>query len=225
MIRKLLLPAMCAALLGGCVTAGYGYSDGYNDGGYYYGRPSTRYYGGASYGYGYPYGSYYGGGYGYPYGSYYGGGYGYPYRYGYGGYYGGYPYYYDPRGHYHGDGHDHGDGDGDHDDDDDHDGGNDNDGDNGGKPPWRRWADDSGDMLKRRQENQPGSIGRLATPSPRQGVVQRPTPRIAAPPRNVTPRVDAPSRNVERRAIPQRPARAPAPRARSERELRRAQEP
>lgn len=217
MIRKLLLPAMCAALLGGCVTAGYGYSDGYNDGGYYYGRPAARYYGGASYGYGYPYSRYYGGAYGYPYG------------YGYGGYYGGYPYYYYPRGHYHGDGHNHGHGD--HDDDDDHHGGNDNDNDdgdsdnNGGKPPWRRWADDGGDMLRRRQETQPGAVGRLATPSPRQGVVQRPTPRIAAPPRNVTPRVDAPSRNVERRAVPQRPARAPAPRARSERELRRAQEP
>lgn len=213
MIRKLLLPAMCAALLGGCVTAGYGYSDGYNDGGYYYGRPAARYYGGASYGYGYPYSSYYGGAYGYPYG--------------YGGYYGGYPYYYFPRGHYHGDGHNHGHGD--HDDDDDHHGGNDNDNgdgdDNGGKPPWRRWADDGGDMLRRRKENQPDAIGRLGTPSPRQGVVQRPTPRIAAPPRNVTPRVDAPSRNVERRAIPQRPARAPAPRARSERELRRDQEP
>ncbi|WP_242163945.1 hypothetical protein [Lysobacter sp. M15] len=213
MIRKLLLPAMCAALLGGCVTAGYGYSDGYNDGGYYYGRPAARYYGGASYGYGYPYSRYYGGAYGYPYG--------------YG--YGGYPYYYYPRGHYHGDGHNHGHGD--HDDDDDHHGGNDNDNDNGdgdnngGKPPWRRWADDGGDMLRRRQETQPGAVGRLATPSPRQGVIQRPTPRIAAPPRNVTPRVDAPSRNVERRAVPQRPARAPAPRARSERELRRAQEP
>ena len=215
MIRKLLLPAVCAALLGGCVTSGYGYSDGYNDGGYYYGRPSARYYGGASYGYGYPYSSYYGGRYGYPYG------------YGYGGYYGGYPYYYYPRGHYHGDGHNHGHGD--HDDDDDHDdghhGGDHDDDGNGGKPPWRRWADDGGDMLKRRVENQPGSIGRLPTPSPRQGVVQRPTPRIAAPPRNATPRLDAPPRNVERRAVPDRPARAPAPRARSERELRRGQEP
>jgi hypothetical protein len=202
MIRKLLLPAVCAALLGGCVTAGYGYSDGYNDGGYYYGRPSARYYGGASYGYGYPYSSYYGGRYGYPYG------------YGYGGYYGGYPYYYYPRGHYHGDGHNHGHDD--HDDDDDHHGGNDDgDGDNnGGKPPWRRWADDGGDMLRRRQENQPGAIGRLPTPSPRQGVVQRPTPRITTPPPT-----------VERRAIPQRPARAATPRARPERELRRAQEP
>jgi len=202
MIRKLLLPAACAVLLGGCVTAGYGYSDG----GYYYGRPSARYYGGATYGYGYPYSSYYGGAYGYP------------YSYGYGGYYGGFPYYYYPRGHYHGDGHHHGDGD--HDDDDDHDGGhhgdNDDDGDNGGKPPWRRWADDGGDMLRRRQETtQPGAVGRLPTPSPRQGVVQRPTPRIAAPP----------PRTVERRAMPERPARAPAPRARSERELRRAQEP
>ena len=94
MIRKLLLPAIAIALLGGCVTAGYGYR--HDRGDYYYGQPSVdyRYYGS-------PYGSpYYR--YGYP-------GYrGYPgYPYGYGGYYGypyqlspGYPYYpypYRPR--------------------------------------------------------------------------------------------------------------------------------
>ena len=88
MIRKLLLPALAAALLGGCVT-GYDYRGGTGD--YYYGQPSYQsdYYGPYGYGgYGYP-----GGwsgmlGYGYGYGGGYGGyGYGYPY-YGYG-----YPYY------------------------------------------------------------------------------------------------------------------------------------
>lgn len=82
MIRKLLLPVLLTGLLGGCVTAGYGYRDGY-----YYGQPSVEY---RYHDYGYPYGYYpgYGSGY-YPYGYY---GYGYPY------YYGGYPYYY--RHHY-----------------------------------------------------------------------------------------------------------------------------
>lgn len=101
MIRKLLLPAIAAALLSGCVT--YGYRDGRGD--YYYGQPNTeyRYYGG--YGYGYP-------GYGY---------YGYPGYYGYsGGYYGygspywggGYYRYYIPS-RPHGGGHHHGGGDSD----------------------------------------------------------------------------------------------------------------
>jgi hypothetical protein len=74
MIRKLLLPALLAGLLGGCVHTGYSYRDGY-----YYGQPSVeyRYY---DYGYPYSYGYYpYGGRHGY---------YGYPHRYGYG-----YPYY------------------------------------------------------------------------------------------------------------------------------------
>lgn len=96
MIRKLLLPALAAAVLGACAT-GYDYRGGNGD--YYYGQPSVDYqddyygpYGSA--GYGYPggwsgmlgYGIGYGGGYGsYGYG-------GYPY--GYGGPYGyGYPYY------------------------------------------------------------------------------------------------------------------------------------
>lgn len=85
MIRKLLLPALAAALLGGCVT-GYDYRGGNGD--YYYGQPSVDYYDGYYGGYGYPGWS---GmmGFGYGYGGYgYGGyGYGYPY-YGYG-----YPYY------------------------------------------------------------------------------------------------------------------------------------
>lgn len=73
MIRKLLLPALLVGLLGGCVTAGYGYRDGY-----YYGQPSVEY---RYYDYGYPYYPGYGY-YGYPY-------YGYPYyRRPY------YPYYY-----------------------------------------------------------------------------------------------------------------------------------
>jgi len=87
MIRKLLLPALFAGLLGGCVT-GYGYRDGY-----YYGQPSVEY---RYYDYGYPGGGYYPYGYGYyPYGeryryyNYYGS----PY---YNPYYGRYPYYYNP---------------------------------------------------------------------------------------------------------------------------------
>jgi hypothetical protein len=84
MIRKLLLPALAAAVLGGCVT-GYDYRGGSGD--YYYGQPSVDYdyYGGYYGGYGYP--GWHGAlGFGYGYG-------GYPY-YGYGGYpYYGYPYY------------------------------------------------------------------------------------------------------------------------------------
>lgn len=94
MIRKLVLPVLAAALLGGCVTD-YAYRGG-DRGDYYYGQPSVEYrydggYGGyAPYGYG-----------GFGYGGY--GTYGYPYRnygmpYGYGGYYNNpyYPPYYRP---------------------------------------------------------------------------------------------------------------------------------
>ncbi len=83
MIRKLLLPLVAVALLGGCVTSGYGYR---HQGGNYYGAPSVddRYYS--------PYGSYYGGTYGGYYGQSYGYGYGYPY--GYHPYYGNQYYYY-----------------------------------------------------------------------------------------------------------------------------------
>lgn len=85
MLRKLLLPALAATLLAGCVT-GYTYRGQGASGDYYYGQPSVeyRYHGG--YGYGYP-------GYGY------GGYYGYPYRYGYPSRHGwyGYPYYSYPR--------------------------------------------------------------------------------------------------------------------------------
>jgi hypothetical protein len=89
MFRKLLLPAVAATLVAGCVTTDYGYRGGRGD--YYYGQPSTeyRYHGG--YGGYYPYGGYPYGYYGrYPYGAY-----GYPYYgYPYGGYR--YPYYYYP---------------------------------------------------------------------------------------------------------------------------------
>lgn len=83
MIRRLLLPALAAGLLGGCAT-GYSYRGGVGD--YYYGQPSVeyRYYGVPYGGYG-PYGYY-----GYP---------GYNYLpYGYYGYWNnyGYPYYYVP---------------------------------------------------------------------------------------------------------------------------------
>ncbi|MGH8086602.1 MAG: hypothetical protein ACREPV_15250 [Lysobacter sp.] len=79
MIRKLLLPAIAVALLGGCMTGGYSYRQDRGD--YYYGQPSTDY---RHYGSPYGYGSgYYGRNY-YP-------GYGYPYS--------GYPYYGSRYGH------------------------------------------------------------------------------------------------------------------------------
>lgn len=91
MIRKLVLPVLAAALLGGCVTD-YTYRGG-DRGDYYYGEPTTeyRYYG--------PYGGYapygYGSfGYGYP-SSYYG------YPFGYRGFYH-YPPYYRPYYRHHG---------------------------------------------------------------------------------------------------------------------------
>lgn len=190
MIRKLLLPAACAALLGGCVS--YGYSGD----GYYYGRPSVRYY--DSYGYPYYYDRYR---------------YGYPYRYGYGGYggyygYYDYPYWYYRRRNHHGGGHDH-----DGDDDNDH-GGGDHDG-NHGKPPWRgRWADDSGGMLKRRVPDAPPA-GRMSTPAPRRPMIERPaSPRVTAP-RPAAPRA---------RPAP-RPVRSgPLQRNRPERDVRRDRE-
>lgn len=87
MFRKLLLPAVAATLVAGCVTTDYGYRGGRGD--YYYGQPYSeyRYHGGY-----YPYGAYPNGYYGrYPYGAY-----GYPYYgYPYGGHYR-YPYYYRP---------------------------------------------------------------------------------------------------------------------------------
>lgn len=63
MIRKLLLPLVAVALLGGCVTS-YSYRSGSGD--YYYGAPSVEYRYSPSYYYGGPYGY----GYGYPYGYY-----------------------------------------------------------------------------------------------------------------------------------------------------------
>lgn len=91
MIRKLLLPLVAAALLGGCVTSGYSYRQGSGD--YYYGAPSVEYryhpyYG--PYGYGYPYGAY---GHGYYGRSAYDYRYDWPYR---------YRHYYDPRAYYYG---------------------------------------------------------------------------------------------------------------------------
>lgn len=99
MIRKLLLPAVAVALLGGCVSAGYSYRQGSGD--YYHGTPSVEYrYHAPGYGWPYPYGYYgpssYGGyRYGYPYGYPYGYRqyYGDPYRNYYGNPYGN-PYYY-----------------------------------------------------------------------------------------------------------------------------------
>src|ERR1051326_6264984 len=84
-IRQLLLPAIAAALLSGCVS--YGYRNGHGD--YYYGQPTTEY--------AYPDGYYgYYGDYGYP------GAYGAPY-WGSFGYYRG--YYSGPRRPPHHDGH------------------------------------------------------------------------------------------------------------------------
>lgn len=92
MIRKLVLPALAATLLAGCVTD-YAYRGG-SRGDYYYGQPSTEYrYHGPYGGYApYGYGGFGYGGYGVPYGYY-----GYPY--GYGGHYHHpfyHPYYYHP---------------------------------------------------------------------------------------------------------------------------------
>lgn len=80
MIRKLILPAIAVAMLGGCMTGGYSYRQDRGD--YYYGQPGVDYrYYGAPGGY---YDGYYGNSYyyrrGYPY--YYGGyRHGYPYGY------------------------------------------------------------------------------------------------------------------------------------------------
>ena len=102
MIRKLLLPALAAGLLAGCMSYGYDYRGGGSD--YYYGQPSSdyRYYGsGSGYGYGGPYGSI---GYGYPGGLNGSIGYGYPGglngNIGYGSRYGHSRYGYYPRGYY-----------------------------------------------------------------------------------------------------------------------------
>lgn len=93
MIRKLLLPAVAAALLGGCVSAGYSYRQGNGD--YYHGTPSVEYryyipnygwpyphgYGPSPYSYPYAYPYRYRQYYGYPYHSHYGNPYGNPYYY------------------------------------------------------------------------------------------------------------------------------------------------
>lgn len=165
MIRKLLLPAVAIALLGGCVT-GYDYRGGRGD--YYYGQPSTeyRYHGYGHYGYGYPYG-------GYPYGGYYGRGYyGNPYG-GYNPYYPGYGGGYYPRppivvrpprpGHP-----GPGTGDGGNDDDrhDDRDDGS----------PWRNLDD----LRRRKQGPEPG-ISRRVEPSRPMAPVPRPVTRPTAP--------------------------------------------
>ena len=196
MFRKLVLPAACAVLLGGCVS--YGYSGGYGSGGYYYGQPSVRYYGGASYGY--PYSSY-------PYSRYYGGSrYGYGYPYGYGGYYG-HPYYpYYPRHPRGGHGRD------DHDRD-----GHDN------PPPSRpRLTGTEGGLLREaiRRQNQ------MPMRQPARGPSQVPTlrgrldqPRPAGVQQEMRPRMQ-----VERRMPMERREPAPARNLR-ERDVRRGQEP
>ena len=168
MIRKLLLPAVAIALLGGCVT-GYDYRGGRGD--YYYGQPNTeyRYHGYGQYGYGYPYSSrYYGRGYyGYPY-------YGYPYS-GYNPSYPGYGGGYYPRppivvrpprpGH---PGHGDGDDDNDHrpprhDDNDD-------------RSPWRNLDD----LRRRKQGPEPG-ISRRVEPSQPMAPMPRPAVRPSSP--------------------------------------------
>lgn len=89
MIRKLILTAAAAALLGGCATSGYSYRQGNGD--YYHGAPSVEYRYYSPY-----YSPYYGGPYGYygsPYGSY---RYAYP-AYGYRQYHYGHPHGYPQR--------------------------------------------------------------------------------------------------------------------------------
>ncbi|GAA5067751.1 hypothetical protein [Lysobacter panacisoli] len=171
MFRKLLLPALAATLLAGCVTD---YTYRANGGGdYYYGRPTVdyRYYGG------------YGGGYyGYPgYGAW-----GYPYRYGAYGYHGypyygypaypRYPYYRYPYRHGHGYNYNHGGGHRG-----DYRGSQPN---RGGNGPWTGVED-----LQRRinQSQRPPSSG--AMPMPR----NQPTPARTQPPRNMgAPRSEGP---------------------------------
>jgi hypothetical protein len=112
MIRKVLLPALAMAMLGGCVTSGYEYRGGNGD--YYYGHPQVVYRD-----YGYPYGGF---GYGYPGGwsGSFGWGYGYGDPYGfYGGYYDPWRYYTPYRRPHHRDHDHHGDHHGGHHDDDD----------------------------------------------------------------------------------------------------------
>jgi hypothetical protein len=91
MFRKLVLPVLAMALLGGCIS--YSYRDGHG-GDYYYGEPSVEYRYTPSYGIYGSYGSYgYYGNYGpyrYGYGDRYRHDYGYPYS----GRYYRYPYYY-----------------------------------------------------------------------------------------------------------------------------------
>ena len=197
MFRKWVLPAACAALLGGCVSYGY------NDGGYY-GQPSVRYYGGASYGYPYggygPYSRYYGGRYGYGYGD--------PYGYGYGGY-SRYPYYpYYPNYPRRRGGHDR----------DDHDHGNNP---RGGNPPWRRapLSGEGGGLLReaiRRQHEQPVSQPQLPgrTPTLRDRYQPRPPTRAQI---HAAPAME--------RATPSRRESAPAARNMRERDVSREQEP
>ena len=169
MIRKLLLPAIAAVLLSGCVT--YGYRDGRGD--YYYGQPNTEYrydgYGGyPGYGYGYP--GYYG----------YSGGY-----YGYGAPYwgGGYYRYYIPSRPRH-DGHHH---DGDHDS-----GGHspppDQDRPDRPRPPWRDLD---------RIAHPPVDKGRAeASQAPR--MVPRVVPQQSAAPVRTAPRIVRPGGNPKR---------------------------
>jgi hypothetical protein len=168
MIRKLLLPAIAAALLSGCVT--YGYRDGRGD--YYYGQPGTeyRYYDG----YGNP-------GYGY---------YGYPGYYGYSGYYGyGVPYWGGGYYRYYGPSHPRHDG-GDH-----HHGGDHHSGDHQAPPPdqdrtdrprapWRDLGnvEQPSAVGKRRAETLPESPGLKPRMAPRT-LPQRTTAPVRATPR------------------------------------------
>jgi hypothetical protein len=184
MIRKLILPALAAALLAGCVTD-YAYRGGSGD--YYYGQPGSQY---DYYG---PYGGYYDG-----YGGY--GGYGYP-SYGWGGSFGfgystypyfyGYPYYGHRRGHgHHGGGHHGGhDHDGDH-----HHGGDDSPQQQRPLPPWR----DLGDLGN--------TGGKLPDPDARErgeAIPMRPTRPM------LTQRPIGPQRPESRPIVTQRPVSRP----------------
>lgn len=177
MLRKLLLPAACTLLLGGCVTGyGYGGRGYYGYDGYAYGQPATRYYGNAGYGYGYyPYSRY-----GYHYG---------PSIY-YGGYYGGYPYYgypyypYYPR-HRH-----------DRDDDDRDHGRNDR------RPPWRELDGGLRELHGSRPLGVPGRT-RIARPDQAPPTTARPAIRPPQPAVRPPARTELRTSDRPRPAAPQ----------------------
>ena len=174
MIRKLLLPAVAIALLGGCVTDGYSYRQDRGD--YYYGEPGVDYrHHGTPYGY---YNGYYGN-------SYYGNSYYYRNR--------GYPYYGYGNGYYRPpvvivrprpDGND-------------HPGGNHDDRDNDQKAPWRDF-----ERLKRERIERSPVVQRQPMSTPVRPATRpaAPAPRVRSTPRGGS-RMEQVIRRAKRGAI------------------------